>query len=108
MSDTNAGSRIMYVILSEPTDPMSIFTTDLGDGRIAACVFSQSHHALLFGKNAQGIDPTDMAPMDAKVLCEALEDRKRAGTTHVLLDPSAASGGPNAIAIDEFMTSIKV
>lgn len=107
MSDTNDQTQLLYVILTQPTDPMSIFTTDLGDGRIAACVFTQPHDALLFGKNAQGIDATNMSPMDAKRLREAMEVRKRAGATHVLLDPSAASGGANAIEMDEFISSLR-
>lgn len=108
MSEADGQVQVAFVILTKPTDPTSLFTTDLGDGRTAVCVFSEAHHALLFAKNAQGIDPTGMSPMDPMKLRQAIEARKLAGATHVLLNPSAGAGEASALEIDEFLSSIKV
>jgi len=95
-----------FVILTKPTDPTSIFTTDLGEGRIGMCVFSRPHNALLFGKNAQGIDPSGVSQLDAEALRRGVETCKQKGATHVLLDPSFGAGGAEAIEIDEFLSTI--
>lgn len=96
-----------YVILTDSADPSSIFTTDLGNGRIAACVFSQMHYALQFGKNAHGLAGVHITPLDVKMLRRALESRRSDGVTHVLFDPSAGSGASLADGIDEFISLLK-
>lgn len=108
MPESNAAATAAYVVLLQPTDPTSLFTTELGEGRIAACIFSQLHQAMQFVKNAHGLAGVGITPMDVETLHHALEVRKRDGVTHVLLDPSAASGPSRADEIDEFMSSLKV
>lgn len=106
MSAPDDQANSAYVILTKPTDPTSIFTTNLGEGPIGMCVFSQPHNALLFGKNAQGIDPSGVSQLDAEALRRGVETCKREGATQVLLDPSFGAGGAEAVEIDEFLSTI--
>lgn len=109
MSETFSSFQELFVILPRPpAATASLFTTDLGDGRIAVCVFSHREHAMLFAMNAQGLDVSGVAPITGEKLREALATEKRNGATHVLLDPSAGSGFADAIAIEAFLARIAV
>lgn len=63
---------------------------------------------MLFAMNAQGLDTTNVSPIDSATLREELEARKRAGAMHVLLDPSAGAGAADGIDIEEFIATMEI
>lgn len=108
ISETAATVQELFVILKSPNDPASIFTMNLGEGRVAACVFSRPEHAMLFAMNAQGLDATGVTSIAGTTLREDHKAGKLAGVTHVLLDPSAGAGATDGTDIDEFIAKFAV
>jgi hypothetical protein len=93
MSATGNPAQVIWVILKNPQDEVSIFTMLVDDSQVGVFLFTQREHAEEFARSCSDCPKAAfISPVEVSGLARVLSEQTQRGATHVVTDPILGAG----------------